>query len=575
MMKKLLYMLLAVLLVSSVSVAAKATQEQPEAAGYTVTVVSDAADLDTVPVGERITVKVMLSSSDTSVTGYNAFDLTLQYNAQKLVYVAGSCAQPNGTVTAADGNARIKGYGDEQPFSVPAATLVFETKALGNAQVELTSALVSHEEDALNDADDGEVLVDTAQVQADGYKVVVQEDVVETSQSVVDGTDKVTFILKDSDIYDYEVKITVGGEDITNKVSYNSTTGIYTIPQRQIDGKIEITTLEKTPKTFTVTITGSYITGEKTAQYGEDYPFTLDRDSGYQYTVTVTIDGEEFEEYEVSGDEYIIPGEHITGNIKLKATRTKETTSSTTSSSNKTTSTKTDSTANKVTVSFTGSGAADAEGEKTATKSTAYTFRIKEADGYTYAVSAQVNGKKVTCTYNETKKIYTIAAADVKGNIEISVEKTSGLEITEYLTLDGRLFYRIIFRSAVEAGSVPKYDAESMYWSEAENAYVWLVESSLEKEAFEVMALDKIAVAKGTAAGTLENPYDINRDERVDTEDAKFAWQLYGGRYPAESVDVKKLLLADVNRDGTVNVQDAAAIVHHIVQQREEAQKDE
>lgn len=70
-------------------------------------------------------------------------------------------------------------------------------------------------------------------------------------------------------------------------------------------------------------------------------------------------------------------------------------------------------------VTVEGTGADDVTYETTATHGQEYTFTVTKASGYDYEVSANVGGKAVTLSGS-----YTIAAADVTGNIVINVSRT-------------------------------------------------------------------------------------------------------------------------------------------------------
>ena len=52
----------------------------------------------------------------------------------------------------------------------------------------------------------------------------------------------------------------------------------------------------------------------------------------------------------------------------------------------------------------------------------------------------------------------------------------------------------------------------------------------------------------------------MNETGVVDINDAQFVYNIYNGTAPSTNV-VQRLLLADVNRDKTVNVSDCAVVV--------------
>lgn len=60
---------------------------------------------------------------------------------------------------------------------------------------------------------------------------------------------------------------------------------------------------------------------------------------------------------------------------------------------------------------------------------------------------------------------------------------------------------------------------------------------------------------------------DINKSGKLDANDAQFVYNMYNGMYSGitEEVTAEKYLRADVNGDGSVNTQDAAAVISIIL----------
>lgn len=379
-----------------------------------------------------------------------------------------------------------------------------------------------------------------------------------------------TFRLANDDVFDYTLKVTIGTRTRTNKVTYDEKEDLYTIPGEWIDGNILI---EAEPRTqFDVTVSGtgkSEVEAEETATYGTDFSFKLTKKTGYTYTVTVTIGGKAYTKTEVEDDIYIIDGEDILGDITIKVVRTKTSTSSTTdkttSSAGKTTST----TKKQATVIFEGSGAGDAAGEATTTQNQAYTFKVNEQSGYVYKVSAAVGGKAVAYTFDKNTGEYTIAAKNVTGNLVITIEKTKAVEVNQYLTLDGRSLFLVAYHAEVAKGDIPKYDGNPMYWSETYGAYVWLIESTDTDEKTEARAALKTAVVKGATGETVNYSGNVDGSMAMDLSDARMVLDMYRGKYDLSNLDMQKLLSADVNGDGMVNLQDVRWIAARILEQEE------
>ena len=75
------------------------------------------------------------------------------------------------------------------------------------------------------------------------------------------------------------------------------------------------------------------------------------------------------------------------------------------------------------TVTVEGTGKADVEAASSTTYLTDYSFKLTKDDKYTYEVTVTVDGNAYTPTLSEDGSTYTIAGADVKGNIVITVNK--------------------------------------------------------------------------------------------------------------------------------------------------------
>lgn len=345
----------------------------------------------------------------------------------------------------------------------------------------------------------------------------------------------------------------------------------------------ETTQPDNTRNTYKVQFAGAgkaEVVGDDEATEGSDYVFQLDEKTGYTYSVSVTIGGQSYDCEEEDGI-YIIDGAAITGKIVITVGRTKATsgTTSTNTSTNKTTtstSTKTQTTEKKqVAVTFDGSGAEDAEGSKTATQSQAYTFKIRQQAGFQYSISVKVGGKDGKYTYDETEDAYTIAANDVTGDIGITIEKTSIVAVSEYVSLDGRSLHLVMYTGEVPKGQIPQYDGNNMYWSESYKAYTWLVESHKTEAQIRTEAIEKITFSKADKAVSVDVSGNVDLSKETDAEDAWLAWEIYMGKHDLNMLGMQKLLAADAYPDGKINVQDVAVILGRIRVQEEGDSADE
>lgn len=405
----------------------------------------------------------------------------------------------------------------------------------------------------------------------DGYKVTANGEAIQlTGGTYTDGTKDYEFQIEDFDLYTYDkFAVSVGGKDIIGHVEIHKDTGVCTIPKEFITGDIVIE-IDREPKEFNVKFTGSDVSGEKSATYLTNYRFKLTKKSGYTYKVTVTIGGKSYTGYKTSGSTYTIPGEDIQGDITIKVTRTKKSTSSSSGSSGGSGSNPS-SGKSQVTVTFAGSGAGDASGEMSTVLNQAYSFCLERDAGYRYSVSAMIGANRVDCTYDEQSDSYIIAAVDVTDDVVITVEKESAVAVTEYLTLEGRSIFLVAYHGGVEDGYVPQYDGHNMYWSDTYDAYVWLICSNEKDEQVQKAAVQKIAVGKGQRTGAVVYDGNVDLSKALDISDAYLTMEMYNGKYDLDSIEMIKLLSADVYPDKKVNTRDAAAIVSRLLAQKGES----
>ena len=101
-----------------------------------------------------------------------------------------------------------------------------------------------------------------------------------------------------------------------------------------------------------------------------------------------------------------------------------------------------------------------------------------------------------------------------------------------------------------------------MFWSVKYNAYCCLViADTLDEAKNGVLELEE-----GTDTA-LSYSMDANLSGKVDINDAQFVHNLYNARYSSftAGATMEKMLCADTNGDGIVNVSDAQMIVNHIL----------
>ena len=556
MKKRILSALLAfVLIVSALPVGGKAAESGGVAAQASIRYSVSASPDQTTDVGKTVIMYVTVSGGS-----YNAYDLALTYDAARLTYVSGQAADKGASVTEKNGSIRVIGYGGDKSASTAVVTLTFRTKAAGTAKVVISSAKIDAGANApTKNAPSAAIRRSTTQfIVQPQFTVKLDEGLASDSLSAAAGEDY-TFRATDPLHYDYKPSAKVGGQDVTDKVVKNED-GSYTIPGGEITGNITVKA-NRTPKTYKVTFKGEDLSGEKAAAYNTPYHFKLNRKAGYSYVLRVTISGKSYTGYKAENGGYVIPGAAVTGDIVVTAQKTKINSGGGSSSGGS----GGGSSAKYVSVSFIGSGADDAVGRKTTRRGSDYTFRIDRKDDTDYDVSARVNGVTVKCTYDSKKNIYRISGSEVTGDITITITKGAPVEVNVYVTLDKQSMYLVTYSGSVEDGHVPMYDGQNMYWSEAYNAYAWLVISSADEKEVVRTARNSIIIGEGEAAASIDYSGNVDLSGRIDGDDAHLDRDVYNAKYTLASMVMHKFLNADVNRDRKVDVKDAVWIVNRVL----------
>ena len=397
-MKKVLPVLLAVVLMLSLSVSAFAASMTPR------------VDKDSIKAGEQVTVTLSL---DEAVINVWTVSYRLYFNADLFEYVSKTSLCSNGVnisvsrpKTDSEGTYVNFSCMDEESegITLPKGDIValtFAAKAEVNA-VQAASFRAAYENGMASGGDPisglGAGPAATVTVTRD-YSVTLPEGF-NGAATVGHGKDY-TFTAQQDPHYDYSFTgSTMGGQSVS--VSKNDD-GSFTVSN--VTGDLVIRS-NRTPKTYTVTVTGNGAadaTAAATAAYTTDYTFTLNKAADYDYTVAATIGGQSCTPaLAADGKTYTIPGTNITGNIEINVTKTVKIPENTT-------------------VSFTGSGSGDVAGgtSQTATNGTDFTFTVDEKEGYTYTV------KLGNETLTKTNGQYTIPGAKLTGTaLTVTVEKT-------------------------------------------------------------------------------------------------------------------------------------------------------
>ena len=508
--------------------------------------------------------------SDPNVTKYNAYDVTLTYDSDKLEYQSydGAVRSDNGQieVDAENGTIRIVGCGADKDFGTEIASLTFKTKAEGEATVTIDKVQVSDKEESVKeDAPEATPRHGEEDPDADETPeisvVVVPYSV--TKPAFVSGNDKIlhgetyTFSFTDTTNYTYSgLTVTVGGAAVENLSADEN--GVYTI--MGVAGAIEITATQ-TPNTYDVTKPEN-VSGPDKATYGTDYVFTVtpSKEDMAIDTVTVADAAGSGIAYTINeAGEYVIAGTDISGAFTITVTEKEKMT----------------------TVAFSGIEAAEIEGGLTQTAEIGkdFTFKLIKEEGYDYTVKV---GDTELDESTETAGSYTIPAElVVKGGVTVTIEKqdntTVTVDVAEYINLDGKTMFLV---TAKWGDRILAYGEEgTMFWSskytvsgETEaGAYCWLVVSTDEMNTAEaVKAAAEAAIveaAEGAAAAAVKYDYDINGTTKVDVNDAQLAYDMYNASYMdfTENLPMLKFLEADMETDSRLDTRDVAAIISYII----------
>lgn len=516
--------------------------EAPQVKGYTVSMGDDKQ----AAFGQTVEIPVTIGSTDDSVTGYNAYDMSFSYDSSALKLDMTETNEEGNRVMLGDNSVRIVRYGKEAALG-EALTLKFEVLAgQGSYNVTVTSAKVDTNGNAIEaDAPDATIVKNTATVTVSGYTVTLPDDFTRTDAegSTIEAGGNLTFKPKDPN-YDYNVTVTVGGETVTPTIGED---GTYTVPN--VNGNVTVTST-KTPKSFNVT-QGEDTAGAEKATYLTDYSFTLTPAGGYNYSVTVTIGGNTYTKFTsvANGDgstTYTIPGADVTGEIVINSNKVVKP-------------------AQTFSVSFTGTGAGDATGASSVTENAAYTFTVTEQDGFEYTVTATMGGKAVTVTGSNGS--YSIA--NVTGDLVITIAKkstttTMDVAVSKFVEMNNKTVFLVTVTGTPDEGKAFAYDGNVMYKTTAygENVYSWLVivdGTDLTAADAEAKITQSAAEAEEVTAG-----YDVNETGVVDINDAQLTYDIYTGKYTDfEKVSVRKFLRADATCDKKVNSADAVAVINY------------
>lgn len=514
---------------------------------------------------QTVEIAVTISADQGS---YHAYDLELRYDTDKLSLL--SCAQEKGSPEywQEEGTLRVLGYGEAKTGAVK---LTFRPLSPGTAEIRLLSARVDNRAGAPSrDAPAASITRGVCQVTIRReYSVTLDDGLTADSLTARYGEDY-TFRATDPNNYTYAPEATIDGQNVTLRANGD---GSYTIPGGQLTGP-PVVRANRTAKSYRVTFTGTGATGEATAVYNTDYSFTVTPRSGYRYAVKINIGNKAYTGFTHSGEDYTIPGRDITGPIIIAVTYTA--TSGTASGGTTGTTTRPGSTGGTGStggsgwnVSFQGTGGEDASGAAKTTPGKDYTFTLDPRAGYDYDVTVRRGEEPVVCTRDPETHTYTIPAANITGDMTITVTRTPIPTISTYLTLDRRYLYLVTFDGELARDQVPMYEGRAMVETPRYNGYGWLVVSTQEPEDFAATAKYAVTIGTGPSAGKTVDTGDVDRSGQRERQDAILTQQMYNARYLLTDVEMLQFLNADMNADRRLDTQDAAAVIYTMGQNGE------
>lgn len=531
------------------------TPASTEVEGYAV---AASAANPAITVNEDAQVALTISNKD--VTTYNAYYMEVSYDTDVLTYKG---INTDAAVNDSNGTLKIAGYGADKTCGTDNIVLTFTGKAVGEAEVTVTSTKVDAKANAAEkDAPIATIATDVATITVGGYQVTLPDAF--TGAGTANPGEDYTFTAKDSSKdYDFSGS-TMGGNNVEVVKNPN---GSYTV--KNVTGELVIKATEKASK-VTINLSGDAVDTITQKSWGT----ATEVDAGTALwfmaapngkELVVTVNGEEITGVNMQDFmRYTIDAATVTGDVLNIVVNYKAADQATIIESG----TAWDNVSNLSRTGWTQSG------DKVDAGAT-LTFFFKPETGKTiddYVI--QANG--VDCTYTKVGARYkvTIPAEVITAGATVDIyfdyvkepEPTITVNATEYVKLDGQSIFLITAAcDELADGKVLAYGENQMYWSakynEEKGAYAWLVISDKTLDEVKTEAVAQVKAVDGTKVEIAYNG-DVNLTESVDINDAQLVWNMYNAEYSDfEKVSIRKFLEADMNGDRTLDTKDAAAII--------------
>lgn len=515
----------------------------------------------------QVTTKIGQVSNSSGRKQYSAYSIKLAYDQEKLLPMLDSLDKSCVVDNTESGKLTISWSGELKKIG-EVFNLKFKALKDGIASVQLLSARVD-DQDKLEDgtyvgidpgAPDAEIPENGTNIKI-GYHVNLPENY--SGSAITNPGEDYTFTEPsdlDKEHYTYKVTVTSGGTEIEIK---DNGDGTYSVSADLITGELVINSTA-VPKQYDVKVSGkgsgdvTLSTGDK-ATYLSKYNFKVKEDTDYTYTVTakaeekdVTLSkGEKAEDGTVT---YTIEADKVTGNVEINVDKQVKTTA----------------------ITFDGTGRDDVQdlsGEdettkyiKTVPNNVDFVFSVDEKEGYLYMV--KIGDEELTKGEDGS---YTITKERLNSiPLTITVEKAKQMDleitVTPYMDLNGQKVFRLTVAGAKDMpeGKVLAYETEPMYWSEKYKAYTWLLCSNESEDAIKEEAKNKITQMAADKKTEVGYDGDVNGTNITDVNDAQYVYGIYNKKYTIDITkpdEMQQLLRADVNGDGFVDVEDAAAVI--------------
>ena len=562
----------------SLSIQGSATAK-PTATGYTVSMGAD----QQISADQQVRIPVTVASSETKITGFNAYDMTFTYDPTALTLNTKTGDAANLTVEDNDGTVRVRRYGATQALG-EALALEFTAKATATSTVKLTNAKFDLDANSINfDAPDAAISDADTMVNANNFTVTLPDAFTSDETRLVPNGGSFTFKPVDSHYtYTFTVKM---GDTVTEGLTFGAN-DTYTI--ENISGNVEVTYTGKTPKQYDV----EYVFGDKDpllekdvtkgpdkATYLQDYSVTVTPRAGLSYWIHYEIrypNGTRSDQVSLTPVAnadgtitYTIPGSKIDGTVYFII------------------STKTNDEYPGYAVLVTGNGAEDqAPGNGTSVpRDMPYYLQLNERENCTYTVTAYYqplsststavnmpakvrslgNGKYVVDPIPYTKLSQYAYSWRLVVNVEKVSQNAEEVSVSRYLELNDKTMMLITVKGTPEGGKAFTYDGNTMYKVNAygTDQYAWLVIVDKGQTLTQEEAAAKVAISAADNVVTITLGFDVNMTGKVDVNDAQLVYDMYNGTYSDfTKVSVEKFLRADVNATKAVDHTDAVAIVN-------------